>query len=419
MDDRWPHRPRVSRETRLLLTTAFIAFAALLALARVRYPDRPATPNPVQPLLTQIAPRPTFDGLATEISQLQPRLEPLVIPFDAAHGVVPALRIGGDMAVTLLGAGGAGERELSEQFVRIDPASRLALLQVPGPPAPPPVSWSPAQTGRPRYLIASDASTSALSWRPVFVGTFAPADSPVWRGRIWAVPVQPDLVPGSFVFTPDALLAGLVVEDAGRRAIVPADVLLAEAARLLVPRVSPAGYLGVQVQQLTPPIAKATGASSGVVVTHVDAAGPAAGIVAAGDVLEAADGDGLPTPAHWNTRVARLVAGEMLTLRVRRGGQSQEVALAATGPLTPAASRALGLTLRPVAGMGAAVVRVDPGSTADRAGLLAGDLITRLADRDAPSPRQVRSEFAAAAEGEALLVALTRGESHHVTALEK
>ena len=431
MDHSRPHRPHVSRETRLLLTTTFLAVAALLALARVRYPDSPSSPNPVQPLLTQLAAaRPSFADLAAEMSQLQARLQPLVIAFDRpsssdpaaprARGPLPALRIGDDLAVVLLdGARGREANEIHEHLVRVDPVSRLALVQVPGPPAPPPVPWSPGQTQRPRYLMASDVSATELSWRPVFVGSLASTDSPVWGGRFWAVPAQTDLLPGSFVFTPDALLAGLAVDHAGGLAIVPGDVLLVEAGRLLVASVSPAGHLGIDVQSLTPPVARATGATSGVVVTHVDAAGPATGTVAAGDVLEAVNGNTLWTPAHWDTRAARLVAGETITVRLRRGGESREVALVAAGPLVAPVSRSLGLIMRAVTGTGAAVVRVDPGSIADRAGLVAGDVITRVAESDAPSPREVLRRFAAAAEGQALLVALTRGDSHRVTALEK
>ena len=54
MDQSLSHRPRISRETRLLLTTAFLAVAVLWGLARVRFPDRPASPNPDPPLLTPL-----------------------------------------------------------------------------------------------------------------------------------------------------------------------------------------------------------------------------------------------------------------------------------------------------------------------------------------------------------------------------
>lgn len=267
--------------------------------------------------------------------------------------------------------------------------------------------------------MASDVSTADLSLRPVFVGSLAPIASPVWPNDIWLVPMQTDLVPGSFVFTRDALLAGLVIDHGGRRAIVPGEVLLAETERLLVRRVSAPGHLGIEVQSLTPPVARATGAESGVVVTWVDAGGPSAGTVAAGDILEAVNGEVLLTPLHWDTRAVRLAAGETIALRVRRGGESHDVALVAAPPPPRPANPSLGLTLRGIAGTGAAVVRVVPGSPADRAGLLAGDVITRMADIGAPSPAQIRRTFDASSNGQALLIALTRGDTHRVTALEK
>ena len=57
-------RPRVSRETRRLLVAAGLALLALWILARLRFPERPPSPNPVAPVLTQISPPTTFTGLA-------------------------------------------------------------------------------------------------------------------------------------------------------------------------------------------------------------------------------------------------------------------------------------------------------------------------------------------------------------------
>lgn len=429
MDHRGP-KPRVSRETRLLLTTAFLALVSLWVLARVRFPDRPAAPTPVQPLLTQLAPRPTFDDLAGDVAQLQPRIAPMLIPFDpwsseapvpgAAHDPLPALRTGGDAAIVPVDAiRGLTPIEPGEHVVRIDSATRLALVRLPGPPALPPVPWSTSQPQRPRYLVAADVSAAGLSLRPVFIGSLASVSSPAWPGPIWIVPPQTDLVRGSFVFTSDALLVGLVVDHNGRLAIVPGDVLLAEAERLGIPRVSTPGHLGIDVQPLTPPIAKATGAASGVVVTHVDTGGPAASMVAVGDVLEAADGNTLWTPLHWDTRMARLTASETITVRLLRAGESRDVLLVAAPRPAPPGSPSLGLTLRSIRGAGAEVIAVQRGSIAETAGIRAGDVITLIAGVKTPSAAEIRRTFAAASPGQALLVALTRRDTHVVTALEK
>src|SRR5688572_10969828 len=108
-----PRRPRVSRETRLLLTTALVALAALWVLARLRFPDLPTTPNPVTPLLSQIVTPPTFDDLASDVAQLQARLDSSLIALDAgsaggAGGTrattwrVAALRLRDDLAITFV-----------------------------------------------------------------------------------------------------------------------------------------------------------------------------------------------------------------------------------------------------------------------------------------------------------------------------
>src|ERR671918_398413 len=123
MDRIEPYRPRVSRETRLLLSTALIAVVALWVLARVRFPDQPPPQNPVQPLLTQLTPRPTFADLASEVAALRPRLEPLLVR---------------------------------------DPASGLSLVRVESSSASPAALWPP-EAGGPRYFIASDMSPAGVS----------------------------------------------------------------------------------------------------------------------------------------------------------------------------------------------------------------------------------------------------------------
>jgi hypothetical protein len=75
-------RSRISRDTRLLLLTACIAVAALWVLARLRFPERPVTANPIPPLLTQLAPRASLEDLASEVAQLQPFVVPLLHALD-------------------------------------------------------------------------------------------------------------------------------------------------------------------------------------------------------------------------------------------------------------------------------------------------------------------------------------------------
>lgn len=236
MDHTATHRPRVSRETKRLLITAFIALAALWVLAGIRFPDRPAAPNPVQPLLTPLAPPPRFDDLAAEVADLEIRLRPLLTRFSGRMYREPetALRVGEDFAVVLLSEDPAfRDTVLHGPVVSFDAASGLALVRVPAFRVSPPVIWTPNDVSRPRYLLATDISAGVPSLRPVFISVLATTTVPLWRETVWMAPSSSDLVPGSFVFTPDARLAGLVADHNGRTFIVPGATLMTAIDRLL------------------------------------------------------------------------------------------------------------------------------------------------------------------------------------------
>lgn len=222
-----PRRP-LSRETRLLLVTILVSLTTLWVLARVRFADRPAPPNPITPVLTQLAPLPVFDQLTSAMLQLQGRLVPLLFGVDvlrvSPHGdrradVVPAMRIDVETAVTLIdGSSVADQTDLAPGAAVLarDPASGLTLLRVlNGSVSDTPVSlpplWSPRQPQSPRYLIASEVAPGVVSGRPLLVGPLEPIPSRVWSGIVWGLPAGTDVRPGTFVFSTDGSLAGLVV----------------------------------------------------------------------------------------------------------------------------------------------------------------------------------------------------------------
>jgi hypothetical protein len=431
MDRNPSYRPRVSRETRLLLTAALGAVAALWLLARIRFPDLPATPNPVPPLLSQLTPAATFEGLASEVSQLQARLEPMLTIIDASSpalsgdGTVTrrlrALRLRDDLAIAVVPDGAALTPGSGARLVGTDAPSGLVVIRVPaGSPVSSPTPWVPTRLERPKYLMVADGSTERIILRPVFVAALEPVANALWPDPIWAIEPPNELAVGSFVFTTAGELLGVVIEYAARRAIVPASLVLVEVDRLLKQPVAPAGDVGIRVQSLTLDLSSATGASGGVVVTWVDPTGPAAGVVATGEVIEATDGQAVLTPAHWRVRLARLSAGDVLTLRVRGRGGTRDVALAVPAP-APAVVRttALGLRTRRAPGRGTEVLSVEPGSAAARGGLVAGDVITVIGDVSSPTPAQVRAAFTSARKETHLLVGVTRGAMHLVTTLTR
>jgi S1-C subfamily serine protease len=69
--------------------------------------------------------------------------------------------------------------------------------------------------------------------------------------------------------------------------------------------------------------------------------------------------------------------------------------------------------------LGAEVTGVERGSAGDAAGIAAGDVVTAIGTVDAPTPAQVRSAFASLQRGNLLLVAVQRGETHRVMAIER
>ena len=89
--------------------------------------------------------------------------------------------------------------------------------------------------------MVTETPAERFALRPVFVTSLEPVDSVVWSDLIWMVPGPSALVPGSFVFTNAGEFAGMVVEHGGRRAIVPAALVLAEARTPRRPRAQPGG----------------------------------------------------------------------------------------------------------------------------------------------------------------------------------
>jgi hypothetical protein len=415
-----PYRPRVSRETRLLLTTGVLAVAALWLLARIRFQDLPPTPNPVPSVLSQLTNSAKFDDLAADVALLQAQLRPSLHVLGPSSYRTAAVWLRENLVVTWQPQNASAGTTTGDRIVARDPASGLAVVRIAGETdGVPPATWTPRRLQQPRYFVSSEVSRQGVSLRPVFVSSLQPVATPLWTDSVWAVPPSSNLAAGSFIFTDAAELVGLVIAADGEAVIVPGATVLAEANRLVDTPRSASATLGIEVQAMTADVSSATGAPLGVVVSRVDRAGAGAGQLIVGDVIEAIDGRPLEFRQQWDVRAARLSEGEAVSLRVRRRGDVREVWLVALAPPALASTRSLGLTLRPRPGIGVEVVRVDRGSAADRAGLIPGDVITLVADLEVPTPAQVTRAYAAAAEGQRLLIAVTRGDDHHVTTLER
>jgi hypothetical protein len=407
--------PVVSRETRLLLTTIVVSVLALWVLARIRFQERPVNADPVPPVLAQLRPQSSFDDLARSIAEMRPSIAASVFALDGAR---PALRFRPDAAMTL----GPVDAALRTAF---DQPTGLAVLRSEPADSPGLMPWAPRVLDYPRYLVAAEFTEEKLALRPVFIGGLFAAPSTLWGGDLWRLPRAAAIQPGTFVFTSEGAFAGLAVREDDGAALVPATHLLRMADDLLRNGARRPGHIGVSVQSLTGPIAAATGVASGIVVTWIDADGPASGILAPFDVIESVDGQDVRTPEQWRARVERLSAGEPLSLRIRRDGtvrDAQVQAVAAVSSPTASAAEptpALGLTLRSIPKVGAEVTAVEPSSRAAAAGLQPGDVITIAGEQSHPTAAQLTQAFAALPEGGSLLLALSRGRERHVFALQK
>jgi hypothetical protein len=391
------------------------AVTVLWLLARIRFDERPVTPNPVPSVLAQLNGGAKYDTLASEIADLQSRLFPWLLVADDR---IAAFRWREDLAIVLLPKGPVTKPRAELDTHVLDPGTGLAVVRVSGQaPAFLPMHWAPRQPQQPRYVAATDATSGRLSLRPTFVGSFTPTDSPVWPGVLWTIPSGSTLAPGSFVFTTNAEFVGLVVATGNGLAVVPGETVLSEADRLLISQRGPQGTLAIEVQALTEPVATLTGARAGVVVTSIEREGPGWGRLMVGDVIEVVNGRGLGNLQQWDARMSRLEAGEVLALRIRRRGEVRETSIEAAAIKVAAAGDALGVSLRRRTGMGAEVTAVQSASVAARAGLSVGDIITLFGEVRAPSPSQITRSFASLRPGDRVMVAGTRGDTHYVTAV--
>jgi len=163
------------------------------------------------------------------------------------------------------------------------------------------------------------------------------------------------------------------------------------------------GYLGVNIQDLTPELAKSFGLSGtqGVLVAGVSPNTPAAAAgFKTGDVIVAFGQTAVTDAGHLRNLVAQTPVGQHVSVRIMRDKKSQEMAVTlgelpdqvaaeTTTPSEPEALEKWGFTAQDLTAElanqlgysgeeGAVVTDVQPGSPADEAGLRPGTLIQEV-----------------------------------------
>ncbi|MGH6878688.1 MAG: Do family serine endopeptidase [Rhizomicrobium sp.] len=203
---------------------------------------------------------------------------------------------------------------------------------------------------------------------------------------------------------------------------IPSDVVRTVVDQLRAHGRVARGWLGVQMQEITPALAKAIGLgdAKGVLVDIVTKDSPASrGDIKQGDVITAFNSAPITNTRDLAFAVAATPSGRTVPVQVLRDGQQrtlhvtissehaqQRVASANTAqqggrlglelaPITPDRRQQLGLDPHG----GVLVASVKPGSPADQSGLQPGDVILGIGGRPVTSPDDAASRIRAAENG--------------------
>ncbi len=204
------------------------------------------------------------------------------------------------------------------------------------------------------------------------------------------------------------------------------------------------GWLGVQIQNITPEVGQALGlnTTNGVLVTQVQKNTPAekAGLKEE-DVITKVNGNDVTNTVELATRIASTSPGKEVTLTVIRDGKEREIT-AKLGELKPEQQQLaqeqgestyekVGLQLSNITPevaqkyklnedqKGVVVSAVDPGSIAAQAGFQPGDVILKLNREDVNSVKKFDSVMKDVKAGDNLLFYIQRGEGNLFIAFTK
>nr|MDQ3418831.1 PDZ domain-containing protein [Acidobacteriota bacterium] len=381
--------------------------------------------------LARLAAEATYEELASIMADLERRIAPrvAVVHTTAPSGttsLVVAPRIAPDRAVVLT----RPEEQIESvnestpvELVAHDAGLGVGVLRVPAvDDGAVPIRTGVPRPG-PRYVGVVEGTPQGPVLRPVYVGRMQlVADARTGAQQMSLVALQHAIPPGAAIFTLDGNFIGLV-RDAGETTTVLTGEFLRATAGAAPPAASgPRGSLGVELDPLTPALARATGADRGVVVVHVHPGGPAAKGLQSGDVIQSIDGTAITTVGGFREVELTRTPGASVTVRgLRRAAPLVVVVTAADAAAaapTPAAEGP-GFIGRNVAGAGTEVVTVTPRSAAAAAGLEPGDLILAVDGRQGPAAGDMIRRYRAATPNSTLLITIQRGPRHHVLALEK
>ncbi len=321
------------------------------------------------------------------------------------------------------------DQTLKATVVGRDEATDLAVLKVEGPvagsgfpfvnfedSAKPRVGDWVVAVGNPFGLggTATAGIVSALG-RPNVSGSnfvdFMQIDAPINRGNSGGPTF--DLygrVVGvnTAIFSPSGGSVGIGFD-------IPADVASSVTRQLIADGKVTRGYIGAQIQNITPDIADSLGRSSrkGALVADLTPGGPSehAGLKP-GDLVVQVNGHEVESAADLTRQVALARAGDDIRLGILRDGKAQNLIVrSGTRPAEKVLARndgqegpaagpertiepVLGMRLSPKADGGVAVDGVKRSSDAAQKGIQGGDVILRAGETKTNSPADVSSAVA-------------------------
>jgi serine protease Do len=174
------------------------------------------------------------------------------------------------------------------------------------------------------------------------------------------------------------------------------------------------GWMGVQVQSITPDLADSLGLkkAEGALIAEPQAGSPAskAGIKA-GDVVLSIDGSAVKDARDLARKIAEMKPGSAIKLGIMRNGSEQTLTLTLGEMSAQREARAdakdsgsdepkIGLTVAPAASVagsgdqGVVVTSIDPNGPAAEKGFQTGDVILEVAGKAVSSPEEVRKALA-------------------------
>ncbi|HHS50196.1 MAG TPA: DegQ family serine endoprotease [candidate division Zixibacteria bacterium] len=197
------------------------------------------------------------------------------------------------------------------------------------------------------------------------------------------------------------------------------------------------GYVGINIQDLTPELADAMGIdrTDGVIITHVVSgqAGDKAGLKAS-DLVISIDGRPVKTSSELRNVIASNPPGTKISLEIIRDGRVRTIDIVlgdspdAVAELKPEPEKSpdIGIELEPAEpsdlvqfgySKGLIVKSVEPGSPADRAGIMPGDIVFEVNRSEVGKIDEFNRQLQKTPSGRPLLLLVGRGDGMMYVAL--